>query len=280
MISRYYKNIMTDQKTKICVIYIGAAAHSITSGQFTNIRHESALGVQFISVDPYYSNLMGNNPGNNPGNNINIHQENIEQRCGIPVHNITASPNDIHPSSMNICASTAEEFFANFCPNPATFYLVLTFIGYDLEHPTFQIAENLRIQTPYFYNLRNALFLGMSCLAKPPNILQILRNYDLHPQNIQFSSNIEQSRHNAYYALLQSIDMLCAHYRQKEVRDWHTNSLANLRKLGILSYEDACQYYDKLEIKNAPDTRKSIHEHLESINMLKIFKNERENDFH
>ena len=271
---------MTDQKNRICIIYIGAAAHSNISGQLSNIKKESALGVQFISVDPYYSNLIGNNLGNNLGNNINIHQENIEQCCGIPVHHITASPNDIYPSSMNICASTSEEFFANFRPDPATFYLVLTFIGYDLEHTTFQIAENLRIQTPYFYNLRNALFLGMSCLANPPNILQILHNYDLSPQNIPFVSNIEQSRQNAYYALLQSIDMLCAHYRQKEVRNWHASSLKNLRKLGILSYEDACQYYDKLQTTNIPDARKSIHDYLESINMLKIFKNERENDFH
>lgn len=271
---------MTDQKNRICVIYIGAAAHSNVSGQLSNIIQESTLGVQFISVDPYYSNIVGKNQGKNQGNNINIYQENIEQCCGIPVHHITASPNDIHPSSMNICASTAEEFFANFRPNPTTFYLILTFIGYDLEHTTFQIAGNLRIQTPYFYNLRNALCLGMSCLAKPPNILQILRNYDLHPKNIPFVSNIEQSKHNAYYALLQSIDMLCSHYRQKDIRDWHASSLTNLRKLGILSYEDACQYYDKLETKNAPDARKSIHDYLESINMLKFFKNERENDFH
>jgi hypothetical protein len=271
---------MTDKKNRICIIYIGAAAHSNVSGQLTNIRHESALGVQFISVDPYYSNLIERNPGNNPKKNINIYQENIEKCCGIPVHNITTSPNNINSSSMNICASTSEDFFKSFLPDPATFYLILTFIGYDFEHTTFQIAENLRIQTPYFYNLRNSLFLGMSCLANPPNILQILQNYDLHPQNIPFVSNIEQSRHNAYYALLQSIDILCAHYRQKEVRDWHANSLVNLKKLGIMSYEDACQYYEKMESKNAPNARKSIHDYLESINMLKIFKNERENDFH
>jgi hypothetical protein len=276
MISRYNKKKMTDQKNRICVIYIGAAAHSNISGQLSNIKKESTLGIQFISVDPYYSNLMGNNPGNN----INIYQENIEQCCGIPVNFITNSPNHIDHSSMNICASTSEDFFANFRHDTAIFYLILTFIGYDLEHTTFQIAKNLRIQTPYFYNLRNALFLGMSCLAKPPNILQILHNYDLHPQNIPFVSNIEQSKHNAYYALLQSIDMLCTHYRKKEVRDWHANSLKNLRELGILSYEDACQYYDKMENKNAPDARKSIHDYLESINMLKIFKNERKNDFH
>jgi len=267
---------MTDQKNRICVIYIGAASHSITSGQLSNIQHETDIGVQFISVDPYYSNLIGNRIGNN----INIYQENIEQVCGIPVHYITNSINNIQPFSMNIYASTADNFFTNFHPNPTTFYLILTFIGYNLEYTSFQIAENLRIETQYFYNLRNALFLGMSCLAKPPNILQILRNYDLHPQNIPFVSNIEQSKQNAYYALLQSIDMLCVHYRQKEVRDWHSNSLSNLRKLGILSYEDACRYYDKLETKNAPDARKSIHDYLESINMLKIFKNERENDFH
>ena len=47
---------MSEQKNRICVIYIGAASHSPTSGQLTNIRHESAMGVQFISVDPEYIN--------------------------------------------------------------------------------------------------------------------------------------------------------------------------------------------------------------------------------
>ena len=74
--------------------------------------------------------------------------------------------------------------------------------------------------------------------------------------------------------------MLCEHYRKKEVREWHTKSLENLRALNIHSYEDACQYYDALLIKNIPDIRKSIQNYFESINMLKIFKNERENDFH
>ena len=256
---------MTDKKNRICVIYIGAAAHSITSGQLVNIKQESELGVQFISVDPYYSNNSG---------------KNIEQCCGISVHHITTFSNDIHPSSMNISALTGEEFFMNFRPSLSTFYLVLTFIGYDFEQTSFQIAENLNIQTPYFYNLKNALFLGMSCLAKPPNILQILHNYDLYPKNIPFISNIEQSKQNAYYALLQSIDVLCAHYRQKEIRDWHANSLKKLHILGILSNEDACNYYDSLQIKNIADARKSIHDHLESINMLRIFRDERENDFH
>jgi len=127
--------------------------------------------------------------------------------------------------------------------------------------------------------LKNALFLGMSCLTIPPNILQILRNYDI-PTTEPFVSNIEQSKQNAYYAFLNNIDMLCEHYRKKEVREWHAKSLENLRALNINSYEDACQYYDALQIKNIPDIRKSIHNYFESINMLKIFKNERENDFH
>jgi hypothetical protein len=208
-----------------------------------------------------------------------IFQENIEELCGIPVNFIPNNSNDIHSYAINISNKTADEFFMNFHPNPATFYLILTFVGYDLEHTSFQIADNLQIKTPYFYDLKNALFLGMSCLAIPPNILQILRNYDI-PTTEPFVSNIEQSKQNAYYAFLNNIDMLCEHYRKKEVREWHSRSLKNLRALNIHSYEDACQYYDTLLIKNIPDIRKSIHNHFESINMLKIFKNERENDFH
>jgi hypothetical protein len=119
----------------------------------------------------------------------------------------------------------------------------------------------------------------MSCLTKPPNVFQILRNYGINPQRLPFIANIDQSIYYAYYSLLQSIDVLCTHYNQKEVRDWHTASLANLRKIGLYSYDDIFKYYDNLPTKTALDTRKALHDYLESINMLKIFKDERENDF-
>ena len=330
---------MTELKRDICVIYIGAAAHTNKGGQLKNIKKESSLGIKFISVDPYHqapfrhSVAKGANPqktpfrhsvakGANPQNEVNfgdgvrngerfgdsggvgddsgfgdsggvgddsgsenrkkinfIFQENIEERCGIPVNFIPNNSNDIHSYAINVSNKTADEFFMNFHPNPATFYLILTFVGYDMDHTSFQIAENLQIQTPYFYDLKNALFLGMSCLAIPPDILKILRNYDI-PTTEPFVSNIEQSKQNAYYAFLNNIDILCEHYRKKEVREWHTKSLQNLKALNIHSYEDACRYYDALQIKNIPDIRKSIQNYFESINMLKIFKNERENDFH
>lgn len=257
-------NTPNDQKNRICVIYIGAASHSPTSGQLTNIRHESAMGVQFISVDPEHSHK----------------KENIEQRCGIPANYMTESVNLTSSTAINIYASTAEEFFAKFRHDQSTFYLVLTFLGYDIEYTSFQIAEYLNIKNQYFYNTKNALLLGLSCLAKPSNVFQILSNYGINPQSIPFVARIDQFNHYAYYALLQSIDVLCAHHRQKEVRDWHTNSLANLRKIGILSYDDACKYFNNISTKTAPDARKALYDHLESINMLKIFKDERENDFH
>ena len=258
---------MTDQKeqkNRICVIYIGAASHSPTSGQLTNIRHESAMGIQFISVDPEHINK----------------KENIEQKCGIPANYMTESVNLTSRSAINIYASTAEEFFAKFRHDQSTFYLILTFLGYDIEYTSFQIAEYMNIKNQYFYNTKNALLLGMSCLAKPPNVFQILRNYGISPQRNPFTVHIDQSKHYAYYALLQSIDKLCTHHHQNEVRDWHTNSFSNLRKIGIYSYEDACKYYYNLTTKTSPDARKALHDHLESINMLKIFRDERENDFH
>lgn len=254
---------MNDQKNRICVIYIGAAANSPTSGQLTNIRHESAMGVQFISVDPEHNNK----------------KENIEQRCGIPANYMTETVNLTNPTAINIYASTAEEFFTKFRQNPSTFYLVLTFLGYEIDYTSFQIAEYLNIKNKYFYNTKNALFLGMSCLAKPPNVFQILGNYNINPQRLPFVANIDQSKHNAYYAMLQSIDILCDHYCQKEVRDWHAKSLANLQNIGILSYDNACNYYSNLPTKTVQDARKALYDHLESINMLKIFRAERENDF-
>ena len=254
---------MNDQKNRICVIYIGAASHSPTSGQLTNIRHESAMGIQFISVDPEHSNK----------------KENIEQRCGIPANYMTESVNLTSPSAINIYASTAEEFFTKFRHDTSTFYLVLTFLGYDIEYTSFQIAEYMNIKNQYFYNTKNALLLAMSCLAKPPNVFQILRNYGISHQRIPFVVNIDQSMYNAYYALLQSIDKLCTHYQHNEVRDWHTTSLANLRKIGLYSYDDIFKYYNNLPTKTAPDSRKALHDHLDSINMLKIFRDERENDF-
>lgn len=266
MISHKYNKKMTDQKdqkNRICVIYIGAASHSSTSGQLTNIRHESAMGIHFISIDPEHKDK----------------KENIEQRCGIPVKYMTESVNLTSTSSINIYASTAEDFFAKFGHDQSTFYLILTFLGYDFENTSFQIAEYFNIKNQYFYNTKNALFLGMSCLAKPPNVFQILRNYNLHPQRIPFIANIDQSKYNAYYALQQSIDTLCTHYYQKESRDWHINSLANLRKIGILNYDDVCKYYNNLQYKTAQEARKALHEHLDSINMLEIFRAERENDF-
>ena len=270
MTSYYNKTKMNDQKeqkdqkNRICVIYIGAASNSPTSGQLTNIRHESAMGVQFISVDPEHINK----------------KENIEQRCGIPANYMTESVNLTSQFAINIYASTAEEFFSTFRHDQSTFYLVLTFIGYDMEYTSFQIAEYMNIKNQYFYNTKNALFLGMSCLATPPNIFQILRNYGISPQRLPFVANIDQSQHYAYYSLLKSIDILCTHYCQKEVRDWHATSLASLRKIGIYSYEDACKYYNNTPTKTAPDARKALHDYLESINMLKIFRAERENDFH
>ncbi len=255
---------MNDQKNRICVIYIGAASHSITSGQLTNIRHESALGVQFISVDPEHINR----------------KENIEQRCGIPVNYMTESVNLTNSSAINIYASTAEEFFAKFRHDQSTFYLILTFIGYDFYYTSFQIAEYMNIKNQYFYNLKNALFLGMSCLAKSPNVYQILHNYGINPQRIPFVINIDQSKHYAYYAFRQSIDMLCEHYELKKVRDWHLASLSNLEKIGINSYQDAYKYYQSLQVKTAQCALKALYDYLDSINMLKIFKEERENDFH
>lgn len=259
----YNKTKMNDQKNRICVIYIGAASNSPTSGQLTNIRHESAMGVQFISVDPEHSSK----------------KENIEQRCGIPANYMTESVNLTSSTAINIFSSKAEEFFSKFRHDQSTFYLVLTFLGYDIEYTPFQIAEYLNIKNKYFYNTKNALLLGFSCLATPPNVFQILSNYDIHPQKLPFVANISQSKHNAYYALLQSIDVLCAHYNQKEVRDWHTTSLANLQNIGLYSYEDAYKYYYNIPTKTVPDARKALHDHLESINMLKIFRDERENDF-
>ena len=257
-------NTPSDQKNRICVIYIGAAANSPTSGQLTNIRHESAMGVQFISVDPEHSPK----------------KENIEQRCGIPANYMTETVNLTSQTAINIYASTAEEFFSKFRHDQSTFYLVLTFVGYDIEYTSFQIAEYLNIRNQYFYNTKNALLLGFSCLATPPNVYQILSNYNLHPQRIPFVPNIDQSKHYAYYAMLQSIDILCTHYHQNEVRDWHETSLAKLRKIGILTLEDACKYFNNLPTKTVPEARKALYDHLESINMLQIFKTERENDFH
>jgi hypothetical protein len=193
---------------------------------------------------------------------------------------MTETVNLTSSSSINIYASTAEEFFAKFRHDPSTFYLVLTFIGYDIEYTSFQIAEYLNVKNQYFYNTKNALLLGMSCLAKPPNVFQILCNYNLHPQRLSFVANIDQFNHYAYYAMLQSIDILCTHYRQNEVRDWHETSLANLRKIGISSYEDVCKYYNNLPTKTVEDARKALHDYLGSINMLQIFRAERENDFH
>lgn len=256
-------NTPNDQKNRICVIYIGAASHSPTSGQLANIRRESAMGVQFISVDPEYSHK----------------KENIEQRCGISANYMTESVNLTSSTAINIYASTAEEFFTKFRHDPSTFYLILTFLGYDIEYTSFQIAEYLNIKNQYFYNTKNALLLGLSCLAKPPNVFQILSNYDITPQKLPLVANIDQSKHYTYYAFLQSIDVLCAHYCQKEVRDWHANSLANLRKIGILSYEDARKYFYNISTKTVPDARKALHDYLDSINMLQIFKDERENDF-
>jgi hypothetical protein len=256
-------NTPSDQKNRICVIYIGAASRSPTSGQLTNIRHESAMGVQFISVDPEHINK----------------KENIEQRCGIPANYMTETVNLTSQTAINIYASTAEEFFSKFRHDPSTFYLILTFLGYDIEYTSFQIAEYLNIKNKYFYNTKNALLLGFSCLAKPPNVFQILSNYDINPQRLPFVANIDQSKHNAYYALLQSIDVLCTHYQQEEVRDWHAKSLANLQNIGLYSYDDICNYYNNLPTKTAPDARKALYDHLKSINMLKIFKEERENDF-
>ena len=257
-------NDKKDEKNRICVIYIGAAAHSPTSGQLTNIRHESAMGIQFISVDPEHINK----------------KENIEQRCGIPANYMTETVNLTSSTAINIYASTAEEFFSKFRQNPSTFYLVLTFLGYDIEYTSFQIIEYLNIKNKYFYNTKNALLLAMSCLAKPPNVFQILGNYNINPQRLPFVANIDQSKHYEYYALLQNIDVLCEHYHKKEFRDWHAKSLANLQNIGLYSYDDIRKYFNNLSTKTAPDARKALHDYLDSINMLKIFKDERENDFH
>lgn len=257
-------NDQKDYKNRICVIYIGAASHSPTSGQLTNIRHESAMGVQFISVDPQHINK----------------KENIEQLCGIPANYMTETVNLTSQTAINIYASTAEDFFSKFRHDQSTFYLVLTFVGYDIEYSSFHIAEYLNIKNPYFYNTKNALLLGMSCLSKPPNISQILCNYNIKPQSLPFIANIDQSKYYAYYAMLQSIDILCNHYRHNEVRDWHKISLTNLQKIGIFTYEDAFKYFTNLPIKTVPDARKALHDYLESIGMLKIFMAERENDFH
>lgn len=270
----------TNNKRRICCIFVGAAAWSNGSGQISDLRDADNCQITFISIDPNHKYNQNN------GKNINKFDENLESRSGLPINRMENS-NHIIKGCLNVSTLLSYDFFMEFELMPNIYYVILTFMGHSINSPSVCIAESIGIKNPFFYDLDNALCLGMSCLNKAPNIIDLLIHYGLNPFEDVFPNLKERYfvlLQNAHYACIHNITGLCQHIRSSTTRDWHSRSIEQLASLNLYSVDDIIKFHDYIEsmigIENMSGNNisKMITKELEDQGILKFF-DERPNDF-
>lgn len=263
-----------NKKTRICCIFVGAAAWSKDSGQISDCRDAvNNCQITFISIDPNHKD-------------INDFNEDLQGRSRLPI-NIMTDSNHIIEGHLNVSTLLSYDFFMEFNLIPNVYYVILTFMGHSINSPSFCIAESIGIKNPFFYDLDNALCLGMSCLNKAPNIIDLLIHYGLNPFE-EVVPNLKERYfaflQNAHYACIHNITGLCQHIRSSITRDWHSRSIEQLASLNLYSVDDIVKFHDYIEsmigIENMSgyNISKMITKELEDQGILKFF-DERPNDF-
>ena len=231
-------------KNKITVIFVGGAelkrnnSRNTTSGQIPNLR-------EYIRINPE-NTLIAVDPAH--GNNEIQH---LRNRSGIEVSTMT-NPNDVKANCLNVSYMESSSFFERFEQDPSSYYVIFVFYGgFGKEMPSFDVAKSIGIKNPFFYDIRNALCLGMSCFNIPPNITEFLTNYGFQLNNPDSIPEIDQSLQNAFYAIRYGLRGLYKTIKKENnisiTSDQINSILELLGYIGINTVEEACQYYEHLK---------------------------------
>ena len=271
-------------KNKITVIFVGGAelkknngSRNNKSGQITDLTDFIIINEEntVIAVDPSH------------GNNEIPH---LKNRSGIEV-SIMTNPNDVKPKCLNVSYTDSKSFFQSFHPDPRTYYVILAFYGgIGKEMPSFEVAKSIEIENPFFYDIRNALCLGMSCFNISPNIYDFLTLYGFKLDKLEnpvVIPEIDQSLQNAFYAIRYGLRGLYKAIKKENniSRTSHqiNDILESLKYIGINIVEEACQYYEHLKQiygssngkpkdVNEVMLRKLIEEKYSEMGLLPFFK--------
>ena len=231
-------------KNKITVIFVGGAELKKNNGSRNNKSGQIPNLSEYIRINPE-NTLIAVDPAH--GNN---EIPRLKNRSGIEVSTMT-NPNDIRQNCLNVSYTDSKSFFQSFHPDPNSYYVIFAFYGgIDKEMPSFEVAKSIGIENPFFYDIRNALCLGMSCFNIPPNITEFLNNYgfQLNPVIIP---EIDQSFHNAFYAIRYGLRGLYKAIKKENnvsrTQEQINSILELLGYIGINTVEEACQYYEHLK---------------------------------
>lgn len=232
-------------KNKITVIFVGASetrrnnnSRNNKTGQIPDLENFIRINQDntVISVDPAHGNDEINN---------------LKSRSCIPVVKMS-NPNDVKPQCLNVSYSESKDFFKGFYPEPRTYYVILVFYGgINKEMPSFNVAESIGIENPFFYDIQNALCLGMSCFNIPPNISDFLTNYRFQLENPVVIPEIDQTLQNAFYAIHCELRALYKTTKRENgvsrTQQQISEILESLKKINIHTIEEACDYYKNLK---------------------------------
>lgn len=232
------------RKNKITVIFVGGAELKINNVSRNNKTGQIPNLSDYIRINPE-NTLIAVDPDH--GNN---EIPRLKNRSGIEVLKMT-NPNDVKQNCLNVLYIKSELFFQDFHPDPITYYVIFAFYGgIDKEMPSFEVAKSIGIENPFFYDIRNALCLGMSCFNIPPNITEFLINYgfQLNPVIIP---EIDQSLHNAFYAIRYGLRGLYKAIKKENnvsrTQEQINDILESLKYIGINTVKEACDYYEHLK---------------------------------
>lgn len=230
-------------KNKITVIFVGASetkknngSRDNKTGQIPDLREFIGINQDntVISVDSFHAN--------------NEH-EHLKSRSKIDV-SIMANPNDIKQKCLNVSYSESNDFFNHFRPDPRTYYVILVFCGSQKELPSFNVAQSIGIENPFFYDIKNAFCLGMECFNIPPNITNLLTTIGFRLKPV-FVPEIDQTLQIDFYAISSELRALYkATKRENGVSrtpERITEILNSLKKININTIEEACDYYEHLK---------------------------------
>lgn len=232
-------------KNKITVIFVGASEIRRKNGSRNNNTGQISDLEKFIRINPD-NTVIAVDPAH--GNNELNH---LERRSGIPVVKMS-NPNDVKPKCLNVSYSESKDFFKGFYPEPRTYYVILVFYGgINREMPSFNVAKSIGIENPLFYDIKNALCLGMSCFNIPPNIYEFLTNYRFQLNDPVVIPEIDQTLQNAFYAICCDLRAL---YKTTKLENNVSRTqqqiseiLESLEKINIHTIEEACDYYKHLK---------------------------------
>lgn len=265
-------------KTNISVIFVGAAELKKPNGSRNNKSGQIPNLGEYIELNPE-NTLIAVDPGH--GNNEIPH---LSNRSGIAV-SIMTNPNDVKPECLNISYMDSQTFFRSFTPKDSTYYVIFAFYGgIGKEMPSFEVAKSIGIEKPFFYDIRNALCLGMSCFNIPPNITEFLINYGFHLQKPVAIPEIDQSLENAFYAIRFGLRIL---YKVEKGENGISRTeeqlneiLELLKEINIKTRKEACDYYDHLkhiygDVKDVDERmiKDSIEQKYKRMNLHQFFRN-------